>query len=90
MKPSLLCVEQSQASQFLLVQQMLQALHHLCGFSMTLLRTVYVSIFLGSPALGTVVQVCLSTDWKKGSVTLLNLLAMNALSNVAWEAFGFL
>ena len=59
-EPSLLWPEQSPLSQPPLIRQMLQALSHLCGSLLNLLQWVHVSLVLGSPALGTGLQACLT------------------------------
>lgn len=57
-KPSTL---QSQLSQPLLIQQMLQSLSHTCGLLLDLLLYVHVCLVVGIPELDPAIQPCLIT-----------------------------
>lgn len=55
---------------------MLQIFNHLCGLSLDSFQYVPFSLVLETPALGPVLQVCLTWAEQRGSITSLSLLEM--------------
>lgn len=76
---SLLQAEQCQLSRRLLIKELLQALDHLCGFSLKSLLSVLVSLVPGRPELDTVFQMCLTRAAQAGRISSLGLLAIFCL-----------